>query len=153
MTIEGKLFPYKRKILKLFTLAEKFLQEDFSCVCVSVGFVTEEEIRQANKKFREVDRVTDVLSFPNLNKQVGQKLSEFESEKFDGSLFLGDIIICKKQAKRQAEEFGHSVKREVCFLALHGLLHLLGFDHMNAQDEKLMNATAQKILSAFGVER
>ena len=118
-----------------------------------VNFVSEKEIEALNKKFREVDRVTDVLSFPNLPKKADQKLAEFDAEKFDGTLFLGDIVICKAQAKRQARQFGHSAKREICFLALHGLLHLLGFDHIEKADEKLMNSTAQKILSAFGVER
>lgn len=153
MIIEGKIFPYKKKIGKLFEVAQEVLKEDFSRVVVSVNFVSEDEIQTLNKKFREIDRVTDVLSFPNLNKSVGQSLSEFENEMFDGTLFLGDIVICKKQAKRQAKEFGHSQKREICFLALHGLLHLLGYDHIEKADERLMNKTAEEILSAFGVNR
>lgn len=153
MKVEGQIFPYKKKILKLFETAEHFLKEDFSNVSVSVNFVNENEICQLNKKFREIERVTDVLSFPNLNKKADQKLHEFKNEIFDGTLFLGDVVICKKQAVRQAKEFGHGKKREICFLALHGLLHLLGFDHIEKADEELMNKTTQEILSSFGVER
>lgn len=153
MTIDGKMFPYKKKIARLFQLAGDVLSENFEEVCTSVNFVTEEEIRALNKKFREIDRVTDVLSFPNLDKKADEKLANFQKEVVDGELFLGDIVICKKVAKRQAKEFGHSLKREVCFLALHGLLHLLGFDHIEKADEKLMTETAEKILQKFGVTR
>ncbi len=153
MIIEGKTFGYKNKIKRLFEVAGRVLGEDFSCVNVSVNFVSEAEIQSLNKKFRDVDRVTDVLSFPNLEKKCDQRLANFEQEKLDGVLFLGDIVICKKKAKMQAKEFGHSQKREICFLALHGLLHLLGFDHIEKDDEKLMQDTAEKILSQFGVGR
>lgn len=155
MLVEGKMFPYKRIITKLFETAGKILGEDFSAVNVSVNFVSEDEIKRLNSEFRKIDKVTDVLSFPNLNKNPNQKLSDFENEKNldDGILFLGDIAICLKKAKSQAKEYGHSKKREVCFLALHGLLHLLGYDHIEKEDEKIMNETAEKILSQFGVSR
>ena len=81
-------------------------------------------------------------------------MKEFEQEKDEeGILFLGDIVICKKVAYKQAKEYGHSKKREICFLALHGLLHLLGYDHIEKKDEKLMTKTANSILEKFGVER
>lgn len=153
MIVEGKLFPIKKKIEKLFLLAEKTLHEDFSKVVVSVNFISEEEIKTLNMNFRKVDKVTDVLSFPNLNKKPEQKLAEFSDEVIDGQLFIGDLVICRPQAKRQAKEYGHSLKRELCFLALHGLLHLLGYDHLEKEDEKLMQDTAEKILSDFGVGR
>ena len=94
-----------------------------------------------------------MLSFPNLNKMATQKLAEFQNEVYDGQLFLGDIVICKKVASVQAKEYGHSMKREICFLALHGLLHLLGYDHIEMDDEKLMQKTAEEILNKFGVLR
>lgn len=153
MIVEGKFFGYKRKIEKLFDLAGQVLNEDFSNANVSINFVGETEIRNLNKKFRDVDKVTDVLSFPNLDKKPNEKLEKFAAEKIDGILFLGDIVICKKKAKIQAKEFGHGLKREICFLALHGLLHLLGFDHIEKADEKLMQDTANKILDQFGVQR
>ena len=153
MIVEGKLFPFKKKIENLYEVAGEFLKEDFSKVCVSVNFVSEKEIKELNKKFRDIDKVTDVLSFPNLDKKPEQKLTEFESEVVDDCLLLGDIVICKKQAKRQAKEYGHSNKREVCFLALHGLLHLLGYDHIEKNDEKVMQSTAEKILQKYGATR
>lgn len=153
MIVEGKIFGFKKKIEKLFETAGHVLGEDFSCVNVSVNFVSENEIQRLNKQFRNVDKVTDVLSFPNLQKTADESLENFESEKMDGVLFLGDIVICKKKARAQAKEFGHSQKREICFLALHGFLHLLGFDHIEKKDEKKMQNTAEKILAQFGVTR
>lgn len=153
MIVDGKLFPYKRKIENLFKLAGDILNENFENVEVFVNFVSEDEIKDLNLKHRKIDKVTDVLSFPNLDKKPNQKLSEFSSEIIDERLFLGDIIICKAQAKRQAKEYGHSLKREICFLALHGLLHLLGYDHIEKNDEKIMSAKANEILTKFGVER
>ncbi len=154
MIVEGKIWGYKKKISKLFELAGEVLCEDFSQVNVSVNFVDAKTIQTLNKTFREVDRVTDVLSFPNLNKKCDQKLTEFEAEKDeDGVLFLGDIVINKKVAYAQAKEYGHSRSREICFLALHGLLHLLGYDHIQKQDEKLMMKTAENILQKFGERR
>ena len=151
--VEGKLGLYKKTISNLFDCAGTFLKEDFSNVVVSVGFVSEDEIKNLNQKFRNIDKVTDVLSFPNLDKKADEKLSNFASEVVEGQLFLGDIVICKPQAKRQAKEYEHSLKRELCFLALHGLLHLLGYDHIEKEDEKLMQSTAEKILTEFGVGR
>lgn len=155
MLVEGKVFPYKRKFEKLFETAGRILGEDFSKVNVSVNFVSEGEIKDLNNKFRQIDKVTDVLSFPNLEKLYFQRLSEFDAERNpdDGMLFLGDIVICKNVAKKQAKDFGHSAKREICFLALHGLLHLLGFDHIKEEEERLMKAASEDTLQAFGVSR
>ncbi len=155
MLVEGKVFPYKRKFEKLFETAGRILGEDFSKVNVSVNFVSEGEIKDLNNKFRQIDKVTDVLSFPNLEKSYFQKLTEFDGERNpdDGILFLGDIVICKKVAKKQAKDYGHGAKREICFLALHGLLHLLGFDHIKEEEERLMKAASEDTLQAFGVSR
>ena len=154
MIVDGNVFPYKKTILKMYAVAEKVLGEDFSKINLSLNFVDANEIKDLNKRFREIDRETDVLSFPNLDKQTSQSLSEFEDEKNeDGVLFLGDIVICKNIAYKQAKEYGHSKRREICFLALHGLLHLLGYDHIEVEDEKVMMETANKILEKFGVNR
>ncbi len=155
MLVDGKVGLYRKKIEKLFEVAGKVLKEDFSLVDISVNFVDETEIQELNNQFRKIDKCTDVLSFPNLEKKVNQSLKDFENERNfdDGLLFLGDIVICKKVAYKQAKEYGHSRKREICFLALHGLLHLLGYDHIESKDEKVMKDVADKILSSFGVER
>lgn len=155
MLVDGKIFPYKKTIERLYEKAGEILGEDFSRVNISLNFVSGEEIKSLNNQFRQIDRQTDVLSFPNLNKTTDQKLTEFDSERnFDDELlFLGDVVICKKVAYAQAKEYGHSKKREICFLALHGLLHLLGYDHIEKQDEEEMQGMADKILKEFGVNR
>jgi len=155
MFVDGKVFPYKHKIKKIYETAGKVLGEDFSMVSVSINFVSGEEIHNLNRTFRDTDRETDVLSFPNLNKKYDQSLKDFDAERNfdDKKLFLGDIVICKKIAYAQAKEYGHSKQREVCFLALHGLLHLLGYDHIEKEDEKIMMAKAEEILSMVGVQR
>ncbi len=149
MKIEGKIGLYKRTILKIIKVCENLLKEDFKDVSVSINFVSDEEIQRLNREFRNIDKVTDVLSFPNLNKTPNEKLKKFRKlADFDTNLlFLGDIVISKNVAKKQAREYGHSLKREVCFLALHGFLHLLGFDHIKEEDEKIMTKLQSKILS------
>ena len=149
MKIEGKIGLYKRTILKIIKVCENLLKEDFKDISVSINFVSDEEIQRLNREFRNIDKVTDVLSFPNLNKTPNEKLKKFRKlADFDTNLlFLGDIVISKKVAKKQAREYEHSLKREVCFLALHGFLHLLGFDHIKEEDEKIMIKLQSKILS------
>lgn len=149
MKIEGKFGLYKRTLNKIIKACEKVLKEDFSGAYVSVNFVSDEEIKRLNKEFRGVDKTTDVLSFPNLNKTHKEKVKKFEkyADLDTGLIFLGDILISKNVAKKQAREYEHSLKREVCFLALHGFLHLLGFDHIKEDDERVMNKLQDKILS------
>ena len=153
MKIEGKIGTYRFKIKKIVNICEKVLKEDFSNAYFSINFVEEEKIQKLNKEFRGVDKITDVLSFPNLEKTSNEKLKKFAKFKdFDtGLLFLGDIVICKNVAKNQAYQYGHSLQREICFLSLHGLLHLLGFDHMKEEEEKIMNKLQDKIMSEAGL--
>ena len=140
----------KRKIKKIYEIAMKELgYTHLAGVCLS--FVNEEEIRKLNKKHRNVDRVTDVLSFPMLEIKPGDELENFVEEQEE--VFLGDIVICVKRAKDQAKEYCHSYNRELCFLALHGLLHLLGYDHMTKEDEKQMMGLAEKILIKANIRR
>lgn len=117
---------------------------------VSLRFASEEEIREINKEYRGVDRKTDVLSFPLVD---FNNLEDVESEFSQDNVMLGDIIICKQVAKDQAKEYGHSLKRELCFLALHGFLHLLGYDHIEKQDEVVMQSVAKKILEENNIKR
>ena len=114
---------------------------------ISVTIVDNEEIRKINNKFRNIDRATDVLSFP---------LIDFDNEDLpnDGSkIYLGDIIISIERAKEQANEYGHSLDREVGFLTAHSMLHLLGYDHMVPEEEKVMFAQQEEILSNLGLKR
>lgn len=114
---------------------------------ISLSFVDSLTIHNLNKEYRNVDRITDVLSFP---------IEDFYNEERDTILkkehiMLGDIIICVDVAKRQAKELGHSFKREIMYLTCHSMLHLLGYDHMNEEDKKLMRSREKEIMKNLGV--
>lgn len=104
---------------------------------------TPERIQTLNREFRHVDAVTDVLTFPAWEGEI--------SLSADG--YLGDIMICYDRAKEQAEQYGHSLLRELSFLAVHGCLHLLGYDHMTESDERVMREKQTAILDSMGVKR
>ncbi len=107
---------------------------------VSVAFVSEDEIRNINKTYRNKDCITDVISFA------------FDEEGFKSEA-LGDIIICTEKARKQAFEFNHSLMREMCFLYCHGLLHLLGYDHQSEAEEEVMFKMQEDVLEALGIRR
>ena len=109
---------------------------------VSVLITGETQIQETNKTFRALDSVTDVLSFPT---------GEGEDAAADG--YLGDIMICLPRAKEQAKAYGHSLSRELAFLTVHGALHLLGYDHMTAEDEGVMRKKQEEILERLGQTR
>jgi len=145
---------YRKLIKKIYNEAFIVTGNQHENIWLTVSFVDEKRIKELNNAFRKVDRVTDVLSFPMLNIVYPQKIDEFKNENEpDGSLYLGDVVICKKVAKLQAKQFGHSKKREVGFLALHGLLHLLGYDHIESEDEKVMMEMSKKILANLQLNR
>lgn len=104
---------------------------------------TPERIRTLNREFRHVDAVTDVLTFPAWEGEI--------SLSADG--YLGDIMICYERAEEQAAAYGHSLLRELSFLAVHGVLHLLGYDHMTEDDERVMRSKQTAILDQIGVTR
>lgn len=113
---------------------------------VSITLTDDENIHELNKKFRGLDRPTDVLSFAFRESDEPQILdSDLE--------ILGDIIISVERAKVQAEEFGHSFLREIIFLEVHGLLHLLGYDHIEENDRAEMEAEQKFVMNELGIER
>lgn len=116
---------------------------------LSVTFVDNDRIREINKEYRLKDSATDVISF------ALEEMGEDEVEIVGAEMprMLGDIIISIERTKEQAEEYGHSFDRELGFLALHGFLHLLGFDHMNEEDEKVMFTKQKEILEEYGLSR
>lgn len=124
---------------------------------VELNFVSPEEIRRLNNDYRGVDRVTDVLSFPYLDKIKGRVITrdDFKDDVDEetNSVLIGSVCICLERAKEQAEEYGHSLKREVCYLALHGFLHCLGFDHIEKSDEEEMTALADEIMRELDINR
>lgn len=124
---------------------------------MELNFVSPEEIRRLNNDYRGVDRVTDVLSFPYLDKIKGRVITrdDFKDDVDEetNSVLIGSVCICLERAKEQAEEYGHSLKREVCYLALHGFLHCLGFDHIEKSDEEEMTALADEIMRELDINR
>lgn len=114
---------------------------------VEVSFVTKEEIKQLNHEFRNKNAVTDVLSFP-----LGED-GVYDINPENNMKLLGDIVICTDVAKEQAVTYGHSVQREICFLTVHSMLHLLGYDHMVEDDAVIMRNKEKLIMTALGIER
>lgn len=146
----------RKKISKLFFYAlkdkieqkDKLLKDDF---CkdnfffeVNIKYVSKKEMLELNNRFRGVKKATDVLSFP---------LMFIEDNSMEEYNLLGDIVICKEIAKEQSKKLGHSFKREVCFLALHGFLHLLGYNHIDKEEEKQMIKKSKEILEKYRVKR
>ena len=117
---------------------------------VSVSFVDNETIHKLNLEYRGKDKPTDVLSFPMTD---GDE-EEDDIDLSTGAVMLGDIIISAEKAMEQANEYGHGIEREICFLAVHSTLHLLGYDHETSEDdEKYMNQTQEAILQKIGLTR
>ena len=124
---------------------------------IELDFVSPEEIQTLNREYRGVDRVTDVLSFPYLDGVKGKVIrrEDFGDDIDDetDSVLIGSVCINPERAKEQAEEYGHSLKREVCYLALHGFLHCFGFDHVEKADEEEMTALANEIMDSLDIKR
>lgn len=127
---------------------------------VSVIYVDNESIREINEETRGIDKATDVLSFPMLDYDHGKVFKDcyvgYEFSQIDlneGNLVLGDIVLSLERAKEQSEDFGHSFQREVCYLIIHSILHLLGYDHMEEDEKKVMRAREEEILSKFEITR
>ena len=125
-------------------------------LAMEISFVDEEEIQRLNRELRGIDKVTDVLSFPALDLERGQAIKKadypFEIDE-EGRLLLGSIAICIKRAKEQAEEYGHSFDRELHYLIVHGIMHCLGYDHMEENDKAQMREQEEKILNKLGITR
>lgn len=137
------------EILKTMESAAKYCLElehiDESRSEISVTFVDGEEIQELNRDYRDTDRVTDVLSFPQFDDL--NEIPDF------GEICLGDVVICKDQAEKQAEEFGHSFEREIIYLFTHSILHLLGYDHMEEDEKKEMRAREEEVMEHLGIRR
>ena len=130
-----KVKPYEKMINSIFKNINS--NKEFNII-----FVTKEEIQRLNREFRKIDKVTDVISFALIDDKDIIKTDE-----------LGDIFICLDKAFEQAKEYQHSENREVCFLAVHGYLHLCGFDHMTKEDEEIMFSKQEVILQKAGITK
>ena len=126
---------------------------------VNLTLTDNEGIHSINKEFRQIDRPTDVLSFPMLNYETPGDFSFLDDEDNDdfnpdtGEALLGDIIISIEKVYEQAENYGHSVEREYAFLITHSMLHLFGYDHMEEQEAKIMEAKQKEILQQMNILR
>ena len=126
---------------------------------VNVLFTDNAGIREMNREFRNIDRETDVLSFPMIDYEIPGDFSRLEDSSecyFDpesGELLFGDIVISLEKAAAQAEEYGHTMKREVAFLMAHSMLHLGGYDHMEEDERKNMERMQEEILTKLGITR
>lgn len=126
---------------------------------VNVLLTDNEGIHEFNREHRGIDRETDVLSFPNVDFETEGDFDideEREADYFDpdtGELILGDIIISVDKVMEQAESYGHSIKREFAFLVAHSMLHLCGYDHMQEEEAKVMEAKQEEILTSLGITR
>ena len=144
----------EKKIIKDVAKAtfDYFNQKDI--FITEVDIISPEEIKEINKAERKVDSVTDVLSFPA--QDIGGNLpvdkKDFDKGEMEGNkVILGTICICRDRAKEQANEYGHSIEREIGFLTVHGLLHILGFDHIEEKDEIIMRGHQTAILDSIGL--
>lgn len=154
ITFTGVSLPEKKLLKKVEkAVFERVGQENFFSVDLAV--TDGDTVRQFNREYRGIDAETDVLSFPYFDKlQLPVKKEDFTDEAFDGKyVALGSIMISRERVAKQAEEYGHSFERELGFLTCHGLLHLLGFDHMTPEEEKEMFGLTDAIMNGVGLKR
>ncbi len=134
---------------------DTFLVSDVD-TAIELLFVSDTEIKQLNNDTRGVDKVTDVLSYPTLDGICGKPLSKkdfpYDLDE-ENRLLIGSVVVCRERAKEQAEEYGHSYKRELHYLFVHGIMHCLGYDHIEEADKIIMRQAEEKVLSAMGITR
>ena len=160
---EQSLIDIDEKLINAITETIRYTLEDQGVACegeVSVLLVDNETIKEINRDTRDIDKETDVLSFPMIDYEPGKTYKDlylshkFGAEYFDGdALVFGDVVLSMEKAIEQAEEYGHSLKREVCYLVVHSVLHLLGYDHMDEYDKIRMRAEEETILNALEITR
>ncbi len=138
----GQDIPELMELKKFIDFVMKYQKLDN--VMFNVIVIGNEEIHKLNREYRGIDRTTDVLTFALEDDATFVKTD---------IRILGDIYISIDKAKEQAQEYGHSLLRELCFLTIHGILHLLGYDHMTLSDEKVMFELQERILDVYGVKR
>ena len=136
------------KVLQKCYEEEKLLD---SKLIITITFTTPEQIHKINKEYRQVDRPTDVLSFPMFEKdELDEKI---KSGDFPYEDVLGDVIISIEKVREQAKEYGHSFERELSYMLVHGFYHLMGYDHIEEEDKKIMRPKEEKILNELKITR
>ena len=161
-----KLFnkKYIDKIIEAYDYALIYLKLPCTDLEVNIDFVSKNKIKELNTKFRNNPNVTDVLSFPNLlevdktdMQLIGERLTKenfpMDVNRDNGAIFLGDISICKFVVYKHAKEYDNTRLREMVYIAVHGLLHLLGYDHINESDKKIMRDVEENIMYHIDLRR
>lgn len=132
------------QVIKKCFEEEKLLDKN---LYVNIVLTTSQNIRKINKEHRGIDKETDVLSFPMFEAQ------EIENIKSETEDVLGDIVISLEQIEKQAKEYGHSMKRELAYMLVHSFYHLMGYDHMEEEDKKIMRQKEETILAKLDIKR
>ena len=142
---------YKNVIEKVLSQCFKEEKLEDSKLCVTVTLTTPKTIQEINKQYRNIDRATDVLSFPMFEKdELDKKIQENDFENED---ILGDIVVSVDKVKEQAIEYGHSFERELSYMIVHGFYHLMGYDHIEEDDKKIMRKKEETILEKLCISR
>ena len=141
---------YKNTIDIVLEKAFKTEELDKTNIYINIILTTPENIRKANREYRNIDKETDVLSFPMFEKDEINEIKKNKSEVFD---VLGDIIISIDRVKEQAEEYGHSFERELAYMTIHGFYHLMGYDHMTEEEKKEMREQEENVLGQLNIIR
>ena len=151
---EGDEFP-KENVAALEKAMDGFVETDVT-LAIEFLFVNGTEIRRLNRETRGIDKVTDVLSYPTLDGICGKPLYKkdfpYDLDE-ENRLLIGSVVVCRERAKEQAEEYGHSVDRELVYLFVHSMCHLVGYDHMEEDEKALMRAVEEKVMRALDLTR
>ena len=148
-----KLFPVRRVLCRTVKTALAAEGVEPSCE-INIMLTDDEGIREVNRTMREIDRATDVLSFPMFDLTPGEHPGEEDADPDTGLVPLGDMCISVERAKAQAAEYGHSFRREICYLCVHSVLHLLGYDHLDEGEMKRqMRGREEEIMKQLKLER
>ena len=142
---------YEKTIKKVIEQCFKEENMEDSKLYISITLTTPEHIHEINKQYRNVDRATDVLSFPMFEKEeIDNKIAKHDFEHED---VLGDIVISIEQVEKQAKEYVHSFEREFAYMLVHGFYHLMGYDHIKEEDKVIMRPKEEKVLEKLGIRR
>ena len=148
-----KLFPVMRVLCRTVKTALAAEGVEPSCE-INIMLTDDEGIREVNRTMREIDRATDVLSFPMFDLTPGEHPDEADADPDSGLVPLGDMCISVERAKAQAAEYGHSFRREICYLCVHSVLHLLGYDHLDEGEMKRqMRQREEEIMQILNLKR
>ena len=142
---------YEEIVKKVLTQCFQEEKLENTKLSITVTLTTPENIREINKKYRGIDKATDVLSFPMFEKEELEE--KIEKNDFEHEDILGDIVISIQKVEEQAKEYGHSFEREFSYMIVHGFYHLMGYDHIQEEDKKKMRPKEEKILKDLKMNR